>query len=1066
MDLIRYSIQRPIAVIAGVLMIVMFGWVALQTIPIQLAPDVNSPVISITTSWPGAAPAEVEREIVNPQEEELRGLEGLETMESRSRTGEGEITLEFDVAQDMDRALLLVANRLDRVTGYPDEANEPTLSTAGSEDSPIAWFVLRRAPGNERDVWTYGDFVEDTVQDQLERVAGVSRTNMYGGVEEEMQVVVDPERLARYRLTISDVVNSLRSANVSISAGDVEEGKRRYVVRTDNELETVDRVRSVILRSDEDAETGRLGRVTVADVAEVRLGFKEPRALIRHMGEPVVVVNAIRETGANVIKVMAEVRETVERLNEEMLGPAGLRMVQVYDETDYINSSIDLVTGNIMIGGTLAALMLLLYLRSVRATIVVSVAIPVSVIGAFVAMAAFGRSINVISLAGMAFAVGMVVDAAIVVMENIYRWRQQGLSAWEAAYRGANQVWLAVFASALTTIMVFLPILTTELEVGQLFRDIAVAISVSVVLSLFVAVTLIPALSSRLFGKIPTGSRTGLRLPLIDEIAGLIRRMLMGMVSGFVRWPALGMGFVVVITLAAGAFTYLALPKLEYLPEGNRNFVFGIILPPPGYNLATSEGIARGVEEAVRPYWATESGPESTPGEPPKFENFFFVALETQSFVGGSSVDVERASELIPLMTGPIFQEPGTFGFVTQPSIFGRGIGGGRSINLDVSGNDLVDILDVALRATMIVNQILPRSEGNQFRPIPGLELGSPEVRVNPDPVRLADNRVSARELAETVDTFNDGLRVAEITVDGKRIDLTLQGPVKSVSETQGIGALPVVTDSGIILPVASLANVRLTSGPTEILRKERFRTVTLEIRPASGFALEAAMDLLRAEVIAKLQEEGLPPGVRVGLSGTADKLTETWESLSWNLLLAVAIVYLVMAVLFESFWYPLIILFSVPVAAAGGIAGLALLNQVTLQPLDMLTMLGFVILVGVVVNNAILLVEQSLYEFREEGLPVLEATIAGTRTRVRPIFMTSMTSVFGMLPLVLFPGAGSELYRGLGSVVLGGLATSTILTLLLIPPLLGAFMPMIEGVKRSGTAGTAEAKPVEQPAE
>ncbi|MFQ5775588.1 MAG: efflux RND transporter permease subunit, partial [Kiloniellaceae bacterium] len=471
-----------------------------------------------------------------------------------------------------------------------------------------------------------------------------------------------------------------------------------------------------------------------------------------------------------------------------------------------------------------------------------------------------------------------------------------------------------------------------------------------------------------------------------------------------------------------------------------------IIIPPPGYNLATMTEIAEQIEAAIKPQWAIVSGPDSAPGEPPKIERFFFVATRATTFLGAVSVDPRRAGELIPVLREPVFREPGTFGFISQPSIFGRGIGSGRKIELDISGQDLDEILDVAGRAAAKVVRALPLDQGNQLRPNPGLELGAPEVRIIPDRLRLADNGVSARELAETVDAYNDGMRVAEVTVGSERMDLTIQGPDKNIVETQGIADLPVVTSSGRIVPTGSLAEVVLTAGPTEIRHRERFRTVTLEIRPAPGLALETALDVLRDRVIRPLEREGLGPNIKIGLSGTADKLTQTWNAMVVELALAVAIVYLVMAVLFESFVYPLVILLSVPLAAAGGVAGLAVLNMYTFQPLDMLTLLGFVILIGIVVNNAILLVHQTLHHLREEGMPVQEAILEATRNRIRPIFMSTLTSVFGMLPLVVFPGAGSELYRGLGSVVVGGLSLSALLTLLLIPPMLTMLMGTLEG--------------------
>jgi HAE1 family hydrophobic/amphiphilic exporter-1 len=712
---------------------------------------------------------------------------------------------------------------------------------------------------------------------------------------------------------------------------------------------------------------------------------------------------------------------------------------------------------------------LLLFLRSLRATLVVSLAIPVSVVGAFVAMAALGRSINVISLAGLAFAIGMVVDAAIVVLENVYRLREEGRPVRQAAYEGAKQVWGAVLVSALTTVMVFIPILVMKLEVGQLFRDIAVAISVSVLLSLVVSITVVPSLSRYLLGeRAQHGGEavTRLRIPILDHAASGFVAFVMWFCGLVVRSRFMALLVVGAVIAAASVGAWKYLPKLEYLPEGNRNLVFGIIIPPPGYNLATMTEIAEGIEAALRPHFAINSGPHSEPGEPPKIERFFFVATRSRTFLGAISVEPQRAAELIPVLRGPVFQEPGTFGFISQPSIFGRGIGSGRKIDLDISGPELESILATAGRAVRKIVQVLPFEAGNQLRPNPGLELGAPEVRVIPDRLRLADNGVTARELGETVDVFNDGMRVLEVTVGSTRTDLILQGPDKNVAETQGIGNLPVVTSAGQIVPAETLAKIILTAGPTEIRHRERFRTVTLEIRPAPGVPLEAALDTLRQEVMDPLVQEGLPAGVKLGISGTADKLSQTWDAMVLDLLLAVVIVYLVMAVLFESFLYPLIILLAVPLAAAGGVAGLAILNRFTFQPLDMLTLLGFVILVGIVVNNAILLVHQTLFHLRQDKMAPAEAILSATRNRIRPIFMSTLTSVFGMLPLVLFPGAGSELYRGLGSVVVGGLALSALLTLLIIPPMLTMLVRTLEEPRTQEHPAAGAARPEAAPGE
>lgn len=1033
MDIIRFAIDRPIAVVATVIMAILFGGLALTRIPVQLAPDVRSPVVVISTSWPGAAPIEVEREIVNPQEEVLRGLEGLDIMTSSSSTGQAEITLEFAIGTDMSQTLLLVSNRLDRVGDYPNEASQPVLNTSGDDDSPVAWVLVLAGEGNTRSLPTYGDFIEDVVQDRLERVEGVSAVNVFGGVRRELQIVVDPQRLARFGLTVPEVVNRLRTENISLSAGDVEEGKRRYVVRAEGNLNTIAAVEAVVLRSQ--ADGGPLGRVRMADVADIAFAYAEPAVRLRFNGMPGLAFNVVRERGANVIETMEEVRLTLDELSAGPVADQNLILQQVYDETVYIEGAIDLVTQNIWIGGGLAAIVLLLFLRSARATLVVSLAIPVSIVATFVVMAATGRTLNVISLAGIAFAVGMIVDAAIVVLENIYRLREGGMARREAAYRGAKQVWGAILVSALTTVLVFVPILVMQLEAGQLFRDIAVAISVSVLLSLVVAVTVIPALSSRLLGR---GQQKTLPLPGIDHLGRGFKKLVMMYVRGTVRNRTLGITMVTLIAGTAITASLTFLPQLEYLPEGNRNLVFGLIIPPPGYNLDTTETIAERIEQTARPMWEGAPALELEDGTP-VIENFFFVATPGNSFVGATAMDGSRAGDLIPILSRPIFAEPGTFGFMTQPSLFGQGIGGGRTIELNVSGQDLEAILAVAGQAAGMVSGILPRSEGHQFRPIPGLELGAPEIRLIPDRLRLADAGLDAGALAATVDAFNDGLRVAEITEGADRLNLVLMGERSALSglRTQDVGSFPVVTPSGQIVPVSALADVLVTAGPTQVRHRDRLRTVTLEVRPSDALPLEAAVTLLENEVVAALEAQGLPPGIRLTVSGTADQLSQTWDAIQINLIVALLIVFLVMAILFESFILPLVILISVPVAAAGGVGGLALLNTFQVQPLDMLTLLGFIILIGIVVNNAILIVHQTLIHLREEGMPPIEAIEEATRNRIRPIFMSTLTSIMGMIPLVVVPGEGSELYRGLGAVVVGGLSMSAFLTLLTVPPLL-----------------------------
>ena len=896
--------------------------------------------------------------------------------------------------------------------------------------------------------------MEDLIADRLQRVAGVSQVDYSGGSGRELQVIVDPAVLATYGLTVPKVMQSLRDANISLTAGAVDDGKRRYIVRTDSETATVERVRSIVLQTSYSPGAGpaggtgggpggsRLAEVTVGDIAEVRLDYEEPTSNRRFNGIPMISLNVVRESGANVIETMEGLREAVRELNA---GPLRFEQVELevyYDETLYIDSAIDLVRQNIFVGGALAALLLMLFLRSWRATLVVVLAIPISVIATFVAMAVVGRSLNVISLAGIAFAVGMVVDAAIVVLENIFRLRQGGAPSAAAAREGAKQVWGAILASALTTVVVFLPILLLELPAGQLFRDIAVAISVSVLLSLLVAITVIPTLANKLLGRPKIDFSKRLHLPVIDSLAGLFVRAVLALLRGVIASRVASVLLVGMICGGAALATYVFMPRLDYLPDGNRNFVYSRVQPPPGYNLDTTFHIAERIEAATRPLWGPGEPGDAAPDKPPRIQNFFFVALRDIMFVGASSAEIERAGDLVPVLRKAINQaDPGTKGFVSQSSIFGRSVGGSRAISLNVTGPDMNAILEVARRADQLLAETFSEDSGAQTRISPGLDLGAPEIRVTPDLRRLAKAGLSARDLAISIDVMNDGARAGEISRGSRRIDIVLQGPEGLVTNTQGINALPIVTATGLVLPADSLSNIEITNGPTEILHVDRERAITITVSPPKSMPLQDAIEIVRDQVVAPLEAEWLTPGMKLSLSGAADDLSETWSALQLNLLVALVIVYLVISVLYESLIFPAIIMLSVPLATAGGLLGLAALNTYVAQPLDMLTMLGFVILIGIVVNNAILLVDQALQNSRA-GMGSSEAILQATRNRIRPIFMSTLTSIFGLLPLAIFPGAGSELYRGLGSVVIGGLSLSALLTLAIIPPLLSLLLP------------------------
>ena len=1029
---IRTAIERPVAVLALVLLAVLFGVVALRSIPIQMSPDIEKPIYQVRVAWPGAAPEDVDREVVNRLENELSNLSGVEEISSSSSTGSARVTLTYDLATDMDKALTVLLSKLAGITGLPDDARAPQVRTSNSDDSPIARMALVPADGAEVELETLGNFVRTQVVDPLSRTPGVAEITFNAGGGKQMLVVLDPERLAQYRLSVASVLDVLRSATTLQSVGRVGQGKRIYTVRTEAIAYTPQTAMNIVIYSDV-AENGQIVPVLLSDVADVEFVSERRSSFRRLNGKDAVIINALREPGVNVVETMAQLRKEVDALNAGLLPQNGLQLNIVYDETGYIASAIDLVQQNIWIGGSLALVILLLFLRSFLPTIVIFVAIPVSVIGTFVAIAGLGLSINVISLAGLAFAVGMVVDASIVSMENIFRLRQRGMAAPQAAFHGARQVWAPILGSALTTVLVFVPVVLLALPVGQLFRDIGIAISVSVLISVLVSVTVIPALSARLLAG--SGDRFGkpMRLPLIDTAAHAFSRLIVGYARLAVKRRAVGLVMVVVLLATSIGFTVRFMPKLDYLPDGNSNFILGRIFVPPGYAISETQRIASKMEEAAKPLWEqTELG-----GSAPAIDKFFFVAFDGGGFAGATARDPSRVKDLQPHLMRPIFTEPGARAFMFQASLFGRSVGGSRSIGIDLTGPSLEALVAVAKQTTSILDEVFPPDDGNQLRILPSLDSGAPQIKITPKADALARIGMTAREFSTTIDVLNDGVTISEVPINGELVDLVLAGNEAGDLKLEDLAALPITTRSGLLLRADALADIDIVSAPQSIRRLDGKQALTVRIRPNEDIALETAINQIEQNVLPQIADIAKKNDVTIAVRGAASALEETWSAMQANVATAVGVIFLLMVILLRSFILPGIILLAIPVAAAGGILGLSLINLYLRQPLDMLTMLGFVILTGVVVNNAILLLEQTALQVREDNMDVADAIIEATRNRIRPIFMSTLTSLFGLVPLVLFPGAGSELYRGIGTVVFGGLALSTVATLFIVPPLL-----------------------------
>lgn len=1019
--LLAAAIARPVTVAAAVLLTVLFGVLAVVDLPIQLTPDVTTPTVTVSTRWPGASPVEVETELLDEQEEVLKRVQGLTRMESTASLNTGQITLEFEVGTNLEQALVRVTNQLSQVPSYPAGADQPVVSTSDASGPPLAVILIRHDEGAT--VGPYRTWVEEEIVPQLERVPGVASIFMRGGQQSEVHVEVDPHALAARGLTVPFVADKLRAEIRNVSAGELDIGKRRFVVRTMVTTDTVEKLENLVLAVGPNREP-----IRVADVGTVELGLRRAEDFAIGDDREAIAVLPRREAGSNVLEVTEQLKAVVADLDTRYFAPEGLSMEVVDDQSGYIYAALDRVRLNLGIGALLATLTLLVFLRSFVASGIVALAIPLCILATAFGMSLFGRSVNVVSLAGVTFAVGMVVDNSIVALENIDTWRQRVSDVKTAALSAIREVWGALLASTATTAAVFIPILTWEGEVGELLRDIALAIAFAVMASLLVSVLVIPSFAA--FGLRTKDEEATPGRPA--QVAMAVRERV-ARTAGWVAAKTTRAGLTVGVAVTAAVVVAVTLlPSMEYLPTGNRNLVFGIVLPPPGYSIEELRETGYQNQAVMMEHTGRE-----VDGVPAVYRSFF-VGDGSRLLIGGVAVDETRVKELRDFMRQLHGRIPGSIGFASQAALFSRGIGEGRAVEVELRGADLEQLIGTGRKLFGQLKEVVP---GAQVRPIPLLDYGAPELHILPHREQAATMGFSARDVALVADTYVDGAILGEFGREGERkIDIVLisdgEERAAAIVDDETLAQAPVATPSGDVVPFDILAGVTTELGPTVIQRIERSRAVVLQVTPPDDMPFEQAIDDVRSH-LGDLETQGeIPAGVKVELGGSAGKLVVAQKQFTGILGVALVILFLLLAGLFEDFLAPIVVLVAIPLAAAGGVLALWLVNRfLAPQPFDLMSALGFLILIGVVVNNAILLVDGALLRLRE-GDDLETATTEAVRARVRPIFMSTLTSLAGLAPMVVASGSGSELYRGVGTIVLGGLASSTLLSLMVVPAL------------------------------
>ena len=1061
--MIKFAVENPVKVLVGICFLVIFGVQAFLNMPYRLIPSIEYPQISVSTYWRGASPYEVEKEIIDRQERVLKTIPGLIDCESSARESSAYITLMFDIDVPVNDAMLLVSNKLNEVSGYPENMNQPTIRAANTDAVSVVDLMLLTDDTNRRSIDEYLSFFEETIKPYFDRINGVADVSYWGGRARQMQIEVDPYRLSAYNITLSSIITALNQENVNISAGNIDFGAKDYRFRTTAEAKTPQDIRDIVVIS------GDNSRITLGDIAYVNYGFSKRNTIVSYGNTNALSVGIVAQAGANVLDLTNDVDKVVENLNNGILKNNGLKFVKIADQKNYILQAIDLVKSNIIEGGLLAVIVLLVFLRSIKATLIIAVTIPVCIVGTFLIMHLLGRTLNVISLAGIAFSVGMLIDNSIVVLENIDRHIRMGKSSYHASIQATKEVWGAVLASTLTTIAVFLPVVFIKEEAGQLFGDIAIAVSAAVGLSLVTAIAVIPVLANIFFNKNKKNENLEeksviyslkdkikikkqiLKPELKAKIKSIsIDKMLVNTGNFFVKYIALlsnkinssfivKIVFIVGVTAASILIAYLLMPKMDYLPLGNKNMMESRFSPPPGISYNERKAMGDFIYRELQPYMESEKDGY------PQIENYVYIASSTYVAMRATSKDEARAAELQPLMASVAAKIPGITASTSQVPLFNIGRGSSNTFLMNVAGSMEYESLINTVK--LIQERIMEELPEVQLRLNPTSNPVYPEVQISPRREALKSAGVTATELGISVDVYLDGRKIGEFkdpTVG--TIDIMLQGEARKFENPQDVYSILVNSNSGLPVPLSSLSESNEIMGIERIRRYNYQRSFLFIITIPKGMVLEQLQEKMDEKVIKPMREEGLLEGITIYTSGASSKLEEAKNALSGNFLLAVLITYLLMAALLNNFLYPLIILFSVPLAATGGFIGLDFVNKfIATQSLDVITMLGFIMLIGSVVNNPILIVYQTLNNIKY-GMSGKVAISYALQTRIRPIFMSTATSLFGMLPLVLAPGAGSELYRGMGSVILGGMALSTIFTLFLIPALLSLFLGKVQG--------------------
>jgi len=1046
MKLVELATERRVTLVMFTAAIILFGFVSLSRLKVNLLPDLSYPTVTVRTELTGAAPLEIESLISKPIEEATGIIKNVRQVRSVSRSGQSDVILEFIWGTDMDLAGVEVREKLD-IIELPLEASRPLLLRFDPSNEPIMRLALlddsaEAALGTEEEgtLKSLRRFAEDRLKNELEAVEGVAATKVSGGLEDEIQILVDQAKLAQLDLSIETVAGRLRAENVNLSGGRLEQGSQRFLVRTVNEFQSVSEFADTIVTSFDGSP------VYLKDIALVSRGYKEREAITRVNGRESVELAIYKEGDGNTVLVANDVSKRLEAIKETLPGKMTLRTV--YDQSTFISSAISQVVSAAVLGGLLAVLVLYMFLRDAPATIVIAVAIPVSVIGTFVAMYAADVTLNIMSLGGIALAIGLLVDNSIVVLENIVRKKEQGLTVLAAARSGTGEVATAITAATLTTVAVFFPMVFVDGIAGQLFRDQALTVTFALAFSLLVALTLIPMLASLAAGprykdsvddSEPNAftrrlaSLLGMMLILLGGLAKILYWLLWIPVTAFqrvygvvqrgypplLRWSLQHHATVLIAALVIFTATMSLVPRLgtELIPQLSQGeFILNIRLAPGTPLRETDRAIERAQVAAAQidgvqvTYSVAGSGNrlDANPVDVGEHTGTLSINLGAHS-----SRDTE--DKAIAQMRSHLRRQAGVQYEFSRPALFSFS----TPLEIEVRGYELADIESVNAKI------LAAMESSDRFTDIKStVETGNPEIQIIFDHARAAKLGLMVRDIADRIVNSVRGEVATRYTWRDKKIDVLVRSVDPQQASLQEIRDLIVNPASERPIPLHALAEIRMASGPAEIRRLDQERAAVVSANVAYG-DLGAAVE----EAKRILSTIPFPNGVSGAVSGQNEEMEQSFRSLQFTLGMAIFLVYMVMASQFESLIHPFVILFTIPLAMVGAVLAL----YVTGTTLNVVALIGIIMLAGIVVNNAIVLVDL-INQLRRAGMAKTQAIQEAAEARLRPILMTTLTTALGLLPMAVGFGDGSEIRAPMAITVIGGLAVATLLTLLVIP--------------------------------